>query len=172
MMLPIRLLLLLLMFMPSLAGAVVITDMPPVRTAKYGVYWEGVRVAGMAAEFSDSFMKVDISAYGLLRDITDFRSRTQTDYALGKNGARPFAFKTWFKRRKAEKTIHIMYDPDAGKTTQDVVLPPDNRLKRPAVSVEGKDSAVDPLTAALLARQYLRTALAAGKSEFSFRLYD
>jgi hypothetical protein len=154
------------------AAPAAVSDMPPLGVATYGVYWEGVRIAGMRAEISAASMRVDIDSYGIVKEISGYRSRTRTDFAERKGGRRPSAFHTVFRRKGKDKTIDLRYDPATGAVVHDEVVPPDNRLKRPAVGQEGKDKAVDPLTAVLLARQTLRQYLKSGKRHFTFDLYD
>ena len=153
------------------AEAEQIYNLPPDGARRYGVYWTGVHVADMFVSHSPTAMDVEIKSYGLVKKISKFKSKTRTAYLQDSGAVRPATFHTVFQNRSRERKIDIAYDAQ-GNVLKESVVPPDNRKKRPAVSQQGKDAAVDPLTATLLARQRVIEARQKGEKQFNFPIYD
>lgn len=150
----------------------VITEAPLPFNRRYAVYWTGIKIADLFTGYTGARLTARIESYGLVKQISKYRSETYTDYINHENGILPKAFFTQFRQRKRTRKIELGYDGDTGLLIADNVTPPDNRKKRPAVAQAAKALTTDPLTAAFAARERVIAARKTGDSAFSLPLYD
>ncbi|MDB2415273.1 DUF3108 domain-containing protein [Rickettsiales bacterium] len=137
----------------------------------YKVYWGGFHIANLWTEITDGQIKAVIESYGLVKTLSKYESSTKSSYIKKDNRFLPAHFQTIFKQRHGSRSIDIKYN-DSGNIKDEAVIPPDNRLKRPAVEDAKKKNAVDPLTAILVARQKIKNGLKNGNDKFSINMYD
>ncbi len=134
-------------------------------------YWNDVPIGVMVieiAETSDDYkVRAEIDSLGLAKAISRFYSRTSTKGDIRAGKYIQNEYRTAFNLRKRLKNLLITYSKD-GKVKSDIMTPPDNPKKRPPVNLEMKHNTLEPLTAILYARKYIKE----GKEKFSLPLYD
>lgn len=161
-----------LLWAHSALAVAALRNLPPEGVRKYGVYWTGIHIADLTVTQSALEMRARIDSYGVVKKVSKFKSQTRSVYKKSDDGTLiPVSFNTVFRNRSRERSIDIFYDPNGG-VTQESVVPPDNRKKRPAVANDLKIGALDPLTAALWARMRVIEARKNGERSFSFPIYD
>lgn len=146
------------------------TDTELSAARKYNVYWAGIHIADLIAEVKDNKMQAIIESYGIAKEVSKYRSKTSSEFILNNGAVLPASFFTEFQQRDQLRKIDIKFSEDGIKHEQ--VTPPDNRKKRPAVPDILKKDAVDPLTAAVVAREKILESLANNTNKFEFNIYD
>jgi len=137
----------------------------------YKVYWAGLHIGDLVARVNNDRMDTLIESYGIAKLISNYSSKTHATFSYKNGEYKPSSFFTEFKLQKRDRTIGIKYKNDGG-IMEEAITPPDKVGKRPPISEEQKQNAVDPLTAFMLARQKIKENLDKENSGFSFNMYD
>lgn len=143
---------------------------PPIARL-YKVYYGGIHIADLAAEFSDQHVATIIKTYGLVKKVSKFSSQTIGYYRPQNKDYLPASFSTEFFQRRGKRTIDLDFSPK-GEITSENVVPPDPEWKRPKVDASLKKGTYDPMTSFVVARHRIRQALAIGNKTFKFPMYD
>jgi hypothetical protein len=162
---------LLLIFSATGVNAKVIPS-DTVKTVRwYKVYWSGIHVADLKADVKEDGLDAIIESYGIVKKISKYESKFKTKFQYVEGEFVPNSYYTEFQQRNGSRKIDIKYNND-GVVSEEKVVPPDNRAKRPAVDDNLKQDAFDPLTAFMAARKMLKESLAKGEDQFELKMYD
>lgn len=165
--------LLLLIFMAS--PAISAENLAPINEKLYyEADWSGVNFGKIGIEINQQADKAevtcDISSSGIMALFIKHSSHT-TLTASGHNFIYPDRIyeSNYFTRKKAR---HVKLTYKNNKIAEQVVEPPDNRDKRPAVPDEDINSAYDLMSFLLQMRSEIAAAQKSGTTEFSINSYD
>lgn len=137
----------------------------------YKIYWNSAYIADLKVGLDGDKLESLIDTRGIVKRISKYSNHTYSTFHVYNGLYMPDNFRSNLRQRHGNKDILIEYAQN-GKIIKEEVIPPDNRAKRKAVSEDKKNGAVDPLTAAVVARQKIKYAIAANEKEFSFDIYD
>lgn len=140
----------------------------------YKVNFSGMLVGKIGVDFNQTAngyeATSDIVSSGLLKLFTQHSSHT-TVKATGKNFTYgQIDYVTDYQTKKKKKHVDIHYENSAFKSEN--LVPPENPAKRPPVSLDLKNTSLDPLSSMFMTRAKLREALMAGQNEFTIKTYD
>lgn len=165
--------LLLFIFLPKLAiGAENLT--PINENLYYEADWSGVNFGKIGIEIDQQEDKADvtcdISSSGIMALFIKHSSHT-TLSATGHNFTYPQRiYESNYFTRKKKRHVKLTYKDN--KITEQVVEPPDNRDKRPAVPEDDINKAYDLMSFLLQMRSEISKAQKVGKTEFTINSYD
>jgi hypothetical protein len=114
---------------------------------------------------------------GFVDYVFGWMSYTASTMKVYKNKVVPETFKSKITLKKKTKEIDIDYD-DSGRITHEIVIPPDNRGKRPAVDDKLKIGTLDPLSIVIETRRIVMDTFRTnnfndkGMHNFKLPLYD
>lgn len=135
--------------------------------AKYDAEWNGLRIGEMTVtvdEQSNNYTySVILTAEGLLKTFTHYRSENTSKGKLSKGAPIPASYFTEWWRKKEHQQVSVAYTNN-GKKVVETATPPEKRPKRPIVPAKYKDNTLDPVLAALVARDRIREIVEAGKA--------
>lgn len=140
----------------------------------YEASWSGVNFGKIGIEIKEQADKADvtcdIASSGIMNLFVRHSSHT-TLKATGHNFTYPDRVyeSNYFTRKKAR---HVKLTYKNNKIAEQVVEPPDNRDKRPAVPDDDINSAYDLMSFLLQMRSEIAAAHKNGKTEFSINAYD
>lgn len=140
----------------------------------YEANWSGVNFGKIGIEINEQPDKAnvtcDISSSGIMALFIKHSSHT-TLAASGHNFTYPDRVyeSNYFTRKKSR---HVKLTYKNSKISEQIVEPPDNRDKRPAVPEDDINSAYDLMSFLLQMRSELFAAQKSGKTEFSINAYD
>lgn len=137
----------------------------------YKVYWNNVYIADFKVEVGDENLVAQIDSRGLVRKISKYSNHVYSKFHVDKGVYTQEYFESHLKQRQGSKDVKIYYSP-SGKIRTEAVVPPDNRSKRPLVEANLKNDAINPLFAAIVARNKIKESLTKGIQTFSFNIYD
>ena len=137
----------------------------------YKVYWNNVYIADFKAEIGEKSMVVDIDSRGIVKKISKYTNHTYSKFHVENGNYVQEYFESHLRQRQGTKEVAIYYDKN-GKIRSETLTPPDSKGKRPLVAKEAKAGVVDPLFAAIVARDKIKAALADGTKSFNFNIYD
>ena len=165
-------LLILLLFANS-AGA----SEPLNVSLKYHAHWSGFKVAELRAYIKQEDGKYSyrarIDTMGVVKLTSKYWSDNSVVGLLKKNKHLPEKYNTEWRRKKENQKIEVSYKN--GSPISEKAEPPENRNKRPLVAPKDKAGAVDPITAAIMAREKI-IALVEGKkklpAKFTVPVFD
>jgi hypothetical protein len=141
-------------------------------TRWYKVHWGGLHIADLVASKQGNRLTTKIETYGLVKKVSRYANHAYVDYEERNGRVVPRLFDQKMQQRQRKRYVSIEYDKD-GIITKDQVTPPDNRAKRPAVPQEQKAGAPDPITASLMAWQYVKAwQQGEGPDRFTLSYYD
>lgn len=154
--------------LPFAASAQEITE----KTARwYKISWNKIIIADFKVEVDGNSMASSIQSLGVVRKVSKYSNTSEGKFKKVGNSYVPTYYHSYLTQRQGSKEVTINYDA-SGKIIKEAVVPPDKAYKRPPVKNESKQSVVDPITAALVAREKIRASLASGEKQFSFNIYD
>lgn len=112
----------------------------------------------------------DVHSTGIARMFVQHDSKTTSrgagsDYVYGDT-----FYESHYQTRKKKR--YVKWVRKDGKTSEEEVIPPDNRDIRPAVAEELKTNAFDPLAFGLALRSNVATALKEKQKSFTLNFYD
>lgn len=145
-------------------------------TKLYEVYWLGMHVGDLTTEIKTSEdglykLSTHMKSLGLARKLSKYWSVTESISKVNDDGTiEPVEFSTHSRLKKKRRKINIEFAE--GKVASEAVNPPDNPAKRPVVTADLKQGAVDPHSAILLAYSKFRENLELGNKEFGFNVYE
>lgn len=143
----------------------------------YGVYWQNVHIGDIVGELrtsgNRSELRVSMRALNILKTLTRYENDSfVVAHATMPYGFIPESFDVHSVLRKKSKTAHIEYS-NAGEIIHESVSHPANPLKVKPIDAAMKNGSVDPLTAALIARENVRHYLnKKGKNYFTLSVYE
>lgn len=123
-------------------------------------------------------MRIFTRSNGFVDYLFGWRDHTISRFRETKDRFLPELFKTKLLFKKKTRETEIVYDAEGVNVIKDVVNPPDNRDKRPAVPDNLKKHTYDPLSMAMEARKMIIRAVrennfsAKGNYNFSLPMYD
>ncbi len=123
-------------------------------------------------------MRMFVKSNSFIDYMFGWRDHTISRFRETKDRFVPEFYKTKLLFKKKIREINTAYDKDGVKVVTDVVNPPDNRDKRPAVPDDMKSHTYDPLVIAMEARRMIIRAVkdnnftAKGNYNFSLPMYD
>jgi hypothetical protein len=144
--------------------------LPPLNfKGMYEFQFSGLPFGRMGIEAEESSngyaITADITLEGLIKLFTSHKSHTTAD---ARNG--DLIYDSHYQTKKKKKAVKLVYKK--GKITEEVIVPPDNRATRPAVSSVLKNAAYDPLSINLVLRKKIWETLKSGKSDFVLNVFD
>lgn len=137
----------------------------------YQVYWKGLHIGDFRVEINNGSISSEIQSYGTAKKISKYSNSASSKFHKEGDTYIPTSYYTYLTQRQGDKKVNVNYDA-TGNITKESVVPPDKAYKRPPVKNESKKGTVDPLTAALIARDKISDALAKGETKFNFNIYD
>lgn len=145
----------------------------------YGVYWQNIHVGNIIGEIrtkeGKSEFRVSLHALNIFKTLTRYQNNsftiinTKTPHSFV-----PESFELHTVLRKKAKHTRIDYTT-LGEVSKEQVSHPANPLKVKPITPEKKQGSVDPLTAALIAREYVRNYLTQKEgvnNQFAITIYD
>jgi hypothetical protein len=140
----------------------------------YEAGWSGINFGKIGIEIDEQADKAkvtcDISSSGIMALFIKHSSHT-TLTATGSNFTYPDRiYESNYKTRKKARHVKLTYK--AGKITEEIIEPPENRDKRPAVPDADKNSAYDLMSFLLQMRSEILSAQKNGKTIFTLNAYD
>lgn len=142
-----------------------------VTNRKYSVHWNGMYIADLFADIKEGNLSAKIESYGLVKKVSKYSSQYNTKFIKNGDNYISQSYHNSFTQRRGDKVIDIKYNKK-GEVISDVITPPDNRAKRPAVEDTLKNQAYDPLTAVLVAHKAIKDAVKKQENEFYIKIYD
>lgn len=145
-----------------------------------GIYtfgWSGVKFGEMdflSEEKTGHFRaETHIRTTGLLNLFAAHASHTTLKSALEEGGisTSPRTYETFYTTKKEPRHVKLVF-ARGGAVTEEIVMPPENRQKRPEVPAADKKAALDPLSFLLALRKGLHEALQTDKKQVSLRLFE
>ena len=138
----------------------------------YDVDWNKLPVGNLIGEISEengiTHVTILMRSDKILKYVAEYHNLTtatmKNDTA---NGYIPMVFDVKSTLRKKSKQLHMEYD-EAGILKNKILTPPESAQKRPTIPPELLNGHIDPLTAVMLARAYIKQ----GKTKFSLNIYD
>lgn len=125
----------------------------------------GIEIAQSPSTYN---ITVDVLTSGIVKMITAHSSHT---VASGKGG-KGYPMRSYASDYQTKKKLRSVKITTKNGIITEELSPPDNRATRPAVSVEAKKGAYDPLTLNIALRQAVWDAVQSGKNDFTLKLYD
>ncbi|MEK6746689.1 MAG: DUF3108 domain-containing protein [Pseudomonadota bacterium] len=140
----------------------------------YEADWSGVNFGKIGIEIDQQANKADVTcdirSSGIMALFVKHSSHT-TLTATGNNYVYPDrTYESRYFTRKKARHVKLTYEDN--KISEQIVEPPDNRDKRPAVPEDDINSAYDLMSFLLQMRSEITLAQKSGKMEFSINSYD
>ncbi len=140
----------------------------------YEASWSGINFGKIGIEIDEqadrASVTCDIASSGIMALFIKHSSHT-TLTASGKDFSYPeHVYESYYHTRKKARHVKLTYK--GGKISEEIVEPPDNRDKRPAVPDEDKNKAYDLMTFLLQMRTEILNAKKEGKTSFTINAYD
>lgn len=144
----------------------------PLKTARwYKIYWKAIHIADFRMGIDGESLVSNIDSQGLAQKISKYKNYTSGSFHKIGDAYLPVHFDSSLRQRQGTIKVRLDFDKN-GNITEESVIPPDKRYKRPAVANASKVGVVDPLTAIMVAKSKIETSLSEGEKEFSFNIYD
>ncbi len=137
----------------------------------YKVHWNNMYLADLKVELRDNDITAKIDSHGVIKTISKYSNYSHSKFHNNNGKYIPEIFNSNLTQRQGKKDIIIKYGEN-GEITEESVIPPDNRYKRPAVENHLKKDAPNPLVAVLLTRDKIRESLEKGENKFEYNIYD
>lgn len=143
---------------------------------KYEVFWSGIKVGSMnvqARQKADKYnIKAQLYSHGIAKTLSNFSSNVETQGVLSKASFPVnIDYKSNFVFKRKIKDVIIKTDA-SGNVITDSMTPPDNPTKRPLIDSKLKKKIVEPLSAIILCRNFIDSALKGGNDYLVFNLMD
>lgn len=154
--------------------------LPSTEEARYRIYWNGLRLGKLwfywREEGGRYEAQISIKTSGMARVFSkqDRGASISGRYIrrMGMESYIPEKYEYFAKRKKKNRDVDILYQPD-GTIKEVSVNPPDDPRHRPPVSDTARNAAYDPLTALRAIQHYLHTRSQGGRdSSQHFTVYD
>ncbi len=170
----------LLLAYALLGSAALAVDSPPAPKAVrlYGVYWQSIHIGNIIGEVKNNSdgkieFRVAMRSLNILKRLTRYQNDASTTARFGNaQGFIPITFEVHSTLRKKTKNVALAYDA-AGNVVQETIDHPPNPKKITPITADMKKDSIDPLTAALIARDKVRQFRdGGGKNYFNLKIYD